>query len=665
MSGADAPAHRYLPPLDGIRALAVLAVMAFHFGVPWFQGGFLGVDAFFVLSGFLITSLLLTERARTGRIHLGAFWGRRARRLLPALLIMVLAVVIAGHYLLAGEDLHLLRGDALAAVFYVANWRMLFRGTGGYFAATAAPSPLQHTWSLGIEEQFYLIWPLLLVLVLLRWRRPVRAVTTFSVAGALVSATLMGVLYAPGTDPSVVYYSTETRCFTLLVGCALAAGLFELRQRGRELPARRVGVLAFAGAGFFVWATTYAQGAATWVFRGGLFLVALAVAAVIAHAVLAPRGLTARVLSVPPLPALGRISYGVYLWHYPIGQWLDNGTTGLNGVPLLIVRFALTFVIATVSYVFIEQPIRQRRWNWRFAVPATASCAAVVSVAAITLSVPPPPGHKVPQSVAIHQTVPATKSPSAAPTSGSQHAAKKNPNALPIMPHHHKPGAPPNVAFFGDSVSWTLGSYLPAHPGLQVEVDSMQGCGIALGNPYRYFGGLHDQYPHCPQWKQLWMYRIRHSGNPDVSVILLDRWELLDRMHNGKWMHVGEPAYDAYLKQQLRTAIRIVSIKGAHVVLLTAPYNRRGETPSGGLWPEDEPSRTNAWNRLLRQVAAENPTLVSVINLNKKVCPQGKFTWDIDGIRIRSDGMHFTPEGVKWLAPWLLPKLAAQAQLAA
>ena len=173
-SSAVAPSFGYNPALDGIRALAVSAVMLFHFGVPGLTGGFLGVDAFFVLSGFLITSLLLAEHARDGRVRLTAFWARRFRRLMPALLAMLVATMIAGHFLLQDSDLSLLRVDGLAALGYVANWRMIWRGTG-YFAATATPSPLQHTWSLGIEEQFYLLWPLLVAGCWCGWRLAVPA----------------------------------------------------------------------------------------------------------------------------------------------------------------------------------------------------------------------------------------------------------------------------------------------------------------------------------------------------------------------------------------------------------------------------------------------------------------------------------------------------------
>ncbi|NUT08130.1 MAG: acyltransferase family protein, partial [Hamadaea sp.] len=274
---------RYQPPLDGVRALAVLAVLLFHAGVRQLPGGFLGVDAFFVLSGFLITSLLLGELRRTGKIALGAFWLRRARRLLPALLAMLIVVALFARTLAAGEELGLVRGDALAALAYVANWRMIYRGTD-YFAQTSAPSPLQHTWSLGIEEQFYLCWPVLVIALIVfaprlvpgarsrpqhepqpspqngpqpspqhepqpspqngaqprrlpspqgrtrpgsadRGQRIGRGVLLALVlVGALVSAVVAAVLYR-GDDIGRAYFGTDTRAQALLVGCALALAL--------------------------------------------------------------------------------------------------------------------------------------------------------------------------------------------------------------------------------------------------------------------------------------------------------------------------------------------------------------------------------------------------------------------------------------------------------
>lgn len=219
MSGARFP---YQPALDGVRACAVLAVLLFHGGVAALPGGFLGVDAFFVLSGFLITSLLLAERSSTGRTDLVAFWGRRARRLLPALLLVLATVAVVSRWLLPPTELPALRLDSLAAVAYLANWRMMFRG-GDYFAATGAPSPLQHTWSLGIEEQFYLIWPLvfLAAVVVARGRRIRLILLVIALAGAVASALASALLYSP-VNVDRDYYGTDTRAVALLVGCGLA-----------------------------------------------------------------------------------------------------------------------------------------------------------------------------------------------------------------------------------------------------------------------------------------------------------------------------------------------------------------------------------------------------------------------------------------------------------
>ncbi|RQX06450.1 acyltransferase family protein, partial [Micromonospora globispora] len=232
MSRTATPRIAYQPALDGVRALAVAAVLAFHGGVAALPGGFLGVDAFFVLSGFLITSLLLAEHRDAGRIDLVAFWGRRVRRLLPALLLVLVVVLLVSRQLMPGTELGALRWDALAALGYVANWRMANRG-GDYFAATGSPSPLQHTWSLGIEEQFYLVWPLLLI-VLLAWaarRRRLGVALLVILVGAVGSALAAALLFAPDAVDRV-YYGTDTRAVALLVGAALAVLL------ARRVPAQ-------------------------------------------------------------------------------------------------------------------------------------------------------------------------------------------------------------------------------------------------------------------------------------------------------------------------------------------------------------------------------------------------------------------------------------------
>jgi hypothetical protein len=194
-----------------------------------------------------------------------------------------------------------------------------------------------------------------------------------------------------------------------------------------------------------------------------------------------------------------------------------------------------------------------------------------------------------------------------------------------------------------------------------VSVRAMPGCGIARLPDLLQLGTGGTNYPGCTSWDAHWGAGVA-ADDPDVSVILLDRWELMTRKLNGQYQHVGQPEYDAYLSGELKLAISIAGSRGAPVVLLTAPYTHRAERPDGGLYDEDQPERVDAWNRLLYAAAAHDPHNVSVIDLNQRVCPDHRFTWTIGDLQIRSDGLHFTPEGVQqWIAPWLLPQLASVA----
>jgi lysophospholipase L1-like esterase len=236
-----------------------------------------------------------------------------------------------------------------------------------------------------------------------------------------------------------------------------------------------------------------------------------------------------------------------------------------------------------------------------------------------------------------------------------------NRHYAPIMRPGRRPGDQPRITFFGDSVAWSLGTHTPAYSGLTMTVRAVQGCGIARLPEIIQLGDGFTNYPGCVTWDARWRRGVE-ADDPDVAAILLDRWELMDRKLNGVYQHVGQAEYDGYLATELELAISIAGSLGARVVLLTAPYTRRAERPDGGLYGEDQPERVDAWNRLVREVAARHSDQVSVIDLNRRVCPDGTFTWSIDGLRIRSDGLHFTPEGVRrWIAPWLVPQLATMA----
>jgi hypothetical protein len=345
---------------------------------------------------------------------------------------------------------------------------------------------------------------------------------------------------------------------------------------------------------------------------------------------------------------LGRISYGVYLWHWPLFSYVNADVTGLSRWPLLAVRLAGTVGVAIVSYVVIEQPVRRgaldRLLPRRLPIAVTAAAIGLVAVV-IGFSTAPPPA---PVPAAAPVVIPSTKPRASAPVD--------RPSRAPSTA-----GREPRITFLGDSVSWVIGANLPDHPGMWTSNRAIQGCGIATLPQIMELGTPHTNYPGCVKWPQRWQRGIDRD-NPDVAVIELNRWELMDRKLDGTYQHVGEPGYDAYLMGQLDKAVSIAQSRGAAVALLTAAYTHRAEKPDGSLYPEDQPQRVDAWNDLIRAEAAKHPGKVTVLDITPLVCPQGTFTWRIGKIRVRSDGLHYTTAAVqKIIAPWLLPKLAAIA----
>ena len=403
--------QKYLPGLDGLRALAVTAVIAYHLGYGWAQGGLLGVGVFFTLSGYLITDILVGQFAASGRVKLGDFWMRRARRLLPALFVMLAVVTVwvngFNRAFVPGY-----RGDVVASGLYVNNWWYIFQHDS-YYSRFAPPAPLDHLWSLAVEEQFYLVWPwvvlaMVLVAGYLMKRRRVRLLgpgthvggsadggavaasapaapggndflsgrARWAMAGvalvlAAASAIEMAMLFHPGYDPTRVYEGTDTRAFGLLIGAAVAM-VYPTRRGARTLSAGSRRLLDVAGlAGLvvvvlLVWRTNeYSD----FMFRGGLELLSVATALVVAAAA-TPGGLLGRALGWTPMRWLGVRSYGIYLWHYPI--IVLTAAAGTVGTPVSAVRavilVAVTVAIAAASWRFVEDPIR--RGSYRRTAPA-------------------------------------------------------------------------------------------------------------------------------------------------------------------------------------------------------------------------------------------------------------------------------------------------------
>jgi peptidoglycan/LPS O-acetylase OafA/YrhL len=360
--------QRYMPGLDGLRAIAVLAVIAFHEQFSWAPGGMLGVAVFFTLSGYLITDLLLGRWLRTGQLALGKFWLARARRLLPALFVM-LAIVTAWVTLLDRARLDSLRGAVAAAATYSSNWYLIVQGQS-YFSRFAPPQPLDHLWSLAVEEQFYLIWPWLILLGVLCIRRrsttAIRWLALPTLALAAVSAVAMYLLYHPAVDATRVYEGTDTRAAGLLIGAALAmvwpsvvaARASRAWTRALDVP----GIAGLVVIALMVWRVGQYS---PFLYRGGIVVLSLATAAVVA-AVACPGGVTGAALGWRPLRWIGVRSYGIYLWHYPVIV-LTSPATGPESLPRVIAQIAASITIAALSWKFVEEPIRHgaiaRAWR--------------------------------------------------------------------------------------------------------------------------------------------------------------------------------------------------------------------------------------------------------------------------------------------------------------
>ncbi len=372
----------YLPGLDGMRAFAVVAVMVYHANSDWLKGGFFGVEVFFVISGYLITLLLIAEKERTDRVDMKQFWIRRARRLLPALFAMLLMLTV-WTALFKSEEVGKLRGDVLGGLFYVSNWYQIWVGAG--YAATNDFAPLRHLWSLAVEEQFYLLWPLVMVVLLRNGSRRVAELSRWLFLAAVVVTVAVALLYHPGqigtpeTTPEAywhlgdrpiskadtLYLGTFSRSAGLLLGAAFAMLWRPVAvMRG---PLRTKGPLLDVAAvvGFAVLVVMSVQigfidaaGADAWLFRGGFFFASIATLGVIA-AVTHERTLMSRVMSAPPLVWIGLRSYGLYLFSWPIFQMIR----GIAGKKLTVGEFVVAMIISVVvtelSYRFIETPVRK------------------------------------------------------------------------------------------------------------------------------------------------------------------------------------------------------------------------------------------------------------------------------------------------------------------
>ena len=610
----------------------MVAVLLFHAGK--LRGGYLGVDLFFVLSGFLITSLLLAESRTAGRVKLLSFWARRARRLLPALLLVVAFVGLYSAVIADPTELHRIRGDAFATLAYIANWRFVFGGFD-YFALFTSPSPLNHTWSLAIEEQFYFLWPLAFV-GLLAWRRTrqrddstdpdtaARLVFLCSTALAILGATLALGLWFWTHDATRIYYGTDTRAPAILVGAALA-GFLAWRGPARNARMRRAVELgAWCGAAVLAAAWIRLDGAN--LYRGGLLVCAIAAGAVIAAAAHPEPGPLARALSVRPFVGLGIISYGVYLWHWPIYLWLNPDRVGLSGWPLLAVRLAVTLAVATVSFVTVERPIRQGALSTttlRWLTPVSVAIVGAITVLAAT-------GYASPN--------PASAAGITDARSGARYAGTLT--------------RPTRLMVVGNSVGYFLAadgfSTLRSTPPLVTLNAGRFACVYPDGERLRIadVGPESAPIPCDGEWRA----DVREFM-PDVVLMIFSDSAGGELLHNHRWLSSCDPGFRSWYLQTLEDSTRLLTARGAHVVMTTGAYSEVFGVA------QDVRRQTDCKNVVTREFATAHPE-VGFVDLAAFVCPtRSQCRVAIDGVALRQDGVHFKGASARLVARWLLARI--------
>jgi peptidoglycan/LPS O-acetylase OafA/YrhL len=632
----------HAPGLDGVRALAVLAVVVYHLGTTGdpraLPGGYLGVDVFFVLSGYLITSLLMVEGWQTGRISIRRFYERRARRLLPALGALLLVVAGLGTFWLTDEAAKL-RGELAAALTYLTNWWLIFQKSS-YFGGADRPSALTHLWSLAVEEQFYLVWPL--VMILLARLRVARKVVLAVLALGIVASSLTGaLLYDPFADPSRVYYGTDTRALAPLVGAALAFALRPWWHRAVIGTARRWTLDGVGIAAVLALAVTAVllHDDNPLLYRGGFTVIALLAAALVGVAG-HPATYLGRLLGRQPLRWLGERSYAVYLWHWPVCVLTRPGVdVPVTGWANAVVRVILSLGLAELSYRFVESPFRKPR-------PFTAPRVQVRRLAIAGVALVAAAG--VGLSVTAAAAAPAPRAPV-----GPGPAV--NLGALPSA--SAAPSGPPAVAVFGDSQGMTLLVNRPADLDryLHVSDATVEGCGVLLDKVESRSGERRDLGADCGDWKAKWTSSAR-ALRPHIALVMIGAWDVFDLTTDDGTLTFGSAGWDRHLEDALGQGISVLKANGATVALSLLPCYRPVQG-SAGYWPErGDDDRTRHVNDVLRAVAAADPGHVHTVEPPAQFCTDPSIATDLD---YRWDGVHYYKPGAALYFQAVIPQLLA------
>lgn len=603
----------YFRAVDGLRGVAVLSVLAYHTGL--YQNGLFGVDLFMVLSGYLITLTLLREESRTGRIRLGAFYRRRAKRLLVPLLVTLGATGVAVALLGRPEEADRVLQQGLASLLQVANWEQIARGES-YWDAMGVPGPLAHMWSLSLTEQFYLVWPPLLALVCVvvaRHRRAAIAVLAGTLAVAMTAAT---VLQYDGADADLLYLGTHSHGVGLMVGaCAALVTASRPYRRADGHPRRRLSRPAATCVSLALLAAIVVVSVRTdtyeapWLYElGGLAVVAVLGAGLILSLTREDTWV-ARVLMVTPLVELGKASYSLYLVHVPVFWVLQRTLEAPSPAAIALVGIPVSTVLALFLHHIVGEPVRLRRWNraggTAFAVLAAAVCAALV--------------------------------------------------VSPTLVRQESGSGGVRVLVLGDSLGHDFASTLTtfAADDFAVTDGAFNGCGVFSPETSRTTAVEQGPAPGCLPWEDRWRDAVRAAA-PDVVLVNL-AWDGAEQRVGGRWTQPCAPEYAVRYRDQLATALEILTADGAprHVLLATS----REFTPIAT--PEAAACHTD----LLRAFAVDHPDTVRILELDEHVCTDTACRQETpDGAPVYLDTVHFTRAGMRWIAPWLAEHIREVAQ---
>lgn len=651
----------YQPALDGLRALSVIAVILYHAGIHWIPGGFIGVEVFFVVSGFLITSLMIDEQHVSGKVSLKQFWIRRARRLLPALFTMLIVSLVTVTFF-AKDSAPDFRQDVLPALSYFSNWWQIYFVDTPYFAANSLPM-LRHLWSLAVEEQWYVLWPIAFAFVLGNKRIPrwISAVAIGLSAVAVMVGTALAFIADNETRINFLYLSTITRSSGLLLGAALACVWRPWKKavvRFANVRSVFADVLALSALATLGYIAAFVHVADERLYMGGLAASTVASAVIIAVVVRSGKSLVKRVLSVPLLVEIGRRSYGLYLWHWPIFV--------VTGARLSTTRLAYaltaTVIINEFVYQFIETPSRkgaigiwhrQRRqlsvMRRRLPVALTVVVAALVGVTSVQLS-----GIQARDvSIDTGNTDVIFVVPTTIPTTAT--TVTNTPVTSTTLAK-----LPRRLLIVGDSQAHAIAVNKPS--GIEKTFDitdgSIDGCGVydrgvGIGGTS---GKFRRNFANCKGFETKWA-KSAISSRADVALVIIGAWEVMDLQINSFLFKVNTVPADTMFKTQLQRGIDALRKQNVAVALLEVACMRPVESKGGPVPPlpqRGDDTRTGHLNALMREVAAPENDGVYFVSGPKEWCSDPKVA---NSLSYRWDGVHVYKPGAKLILESIAPAL--------